>query len=1341
MTGAGVAAELGQLGGDLATYLSRAGNVGRLLQLFADDRWLRRRVAPETRHWEDYGRDLGLAWDALDRDLADRAGAVADCVRLAVIRGTLTTVEDFPAPLVAAAVRTGHWTAERSLSTIDRLSRPRERVLSLHHLLAAADLDVRGRRPVESRLIRLAGLPADELPARTLLSGVHLMSSAGREAVATAMQESARVVEWQMPTDAAEPELRHEDVVAADTVKILIGVPEARTPRLVERIGDTLLEALTRLAAEPDEAEFVPEPGNFAVDLRKYLGRRLLDRGPRLARTRQALAAFAELLPSHPDPAGFRRRLEAALAAAPDPGTPAPAAAASTLASLMPWPARRFPVATAAVEEAASSDKKVFDAFTRRVGGPAVFASLLAVQELSPEDIARIIEVLFRPDELAGQFVLLQTVLQTVDQPETAAAVHTVKAQLLCQAVNHAFRSGELAVLWETIPPELFAGIDLQRVLETVLRLPAEEQRSAYWHTLNQRGLPPLTANIPRLVALRGILPRLTAAQIDQAFENLSRIPDPAVRRLAMTMLAPFLTAAQARAAIEDLGTTGEAQELAWAYSVLGAPAGWTAATTAEITDGISLAEIVRLRPDLDVIAPLRRMDHNNRCDALWAVAGIGDDPLPPALIAEILDLPANNERGTYSWRAMPLCAAAERVSDDWLAAAWVATSTLPRRLKIDDAALMGYHWSYEYPQAAVVEAFGSRLTGPLARRAFEAVRDLPWQPREETFAKLAGLADTALAGDLTDAALSAHRRLRELTDGTQVKWDGAVIPRLDEMFRGEREAKLAELVAALADRLDRERLRTACQLALEFENAGPRAWLPARLLPHLDLADRPELLSSALVGALAFVAGEFDRLDLVADLMPFVQEELDRSAGEVREFVRGRFPEHGPGFLLDDAELAALGDADHAQYVRLLGLPPNAAQAEAALTGPDFASYLTEVILRPFYSGHLTELLAQFIARAPAADRPGVLAGAAEILPDDVYRALVDDTLDELTGGPEVDDEALATLIPMLDDDGLSRIVDVAARLDGPELPPEPELAGEMFRYFLDGLVGPGGNQELFDPAQRNLWMYAGEYERQNERMEKTVGALRGDRVDVFLTLAEHLPPSGRRRLLERVGTLPDLEQADAIMALLPRLEDAESRALLREATLRLGSPLARFWALFSGQDELGESPEWAAFVSATTERFADPLSRAGARCLLSHFIPDERVDRAGRSLDEIGEITIDADRLRMLAAAAHCGRGDPATATRLAATVAALPGPQRVPAALLLARHDVDLGRAAPADRTVIVEALSAHLRRGAGGGRAALLAQVATLAPLLRALTDDEEYGRTAAEIKAVTSDWRW
>ena len=76
-----------------------------------------------------------------------------------------------------------------------------------------------------------------------------------------------------------------------------------------------------------------------------------------------------------------------------------------------------------------------------------------------------------------------------------------------------------------------------------------------------------------------------------------------------------------------------------------------------------------------------------------------------------------------------------------------------------------------------------------------------------------------------------------------------------------------------------------------------------------------------------------------------------------------------------------------------------------------------------------------------------------------------------------------------------------------------------------------------------------------------------------------------------------------------------------------------------------------------------------------------------------------------------------------------------------LLLARRDVDLSRAQPADRTLIVRALSVHLRRRASVGRAALLEEVAKLAPLLRALNEGDELTRTATAIRAVTTDWHW
>ena len=67
------------------------------------------------------------------------------------------------------------------------------------------------------------------------------------------------------------------------------------------------------------------------------------------------------------------------------------------------------------------------------------------------------------------------------------------------------------------------------------------------------------------------------------------------------------------------------------------------------------------------------------------------------------------------------------------------------------------------------------------------------------------------------------------------------------------------------------------------------------------------------------------------------------------------------------------------------------------------------------------------------------------------------------------MDDQALAALIPMLDDDGLSRIIEVAARLDGPELL-RAQLAREIFQYFLDSLLRQADNQELSRQPLRQL-------------------------------------------------------------------------------------------------------------------------------------------------------------------------------------------------------------------------------------------------------------------------------
>ena len=62
--------ELSGLALNLASYLAEAGQLGRLMRLFADDRWLRRRVGPGVPDWDGYQQDIDAAWDTLDQTLA-----------------------------------------------------------------------------------------------------------------------------------------------------------------------------------------------------------------------------------------------------------------------------------------------------------------------------------------------------------------------------------------------------------------------------------------------------------------------------------------------------------------------------------------------------------------------------------------------------------------------------------------------------------------------------------------------------------------------------------------------------------------------------------------------------------------------------------------------------------------------------------------------------------------------------------------------------------------------------------------------------------------------------------------------------------------------------------------------------------------------------------------------------------------------------------------------------------------------------------------------------------------------------------------------------------------------
>ncbi|MEU6992700.1 hypothetical protein ABZ953_18850 [Streptomyces sp. NPDC046465] len=1464
----GLDAELHQLALDgLAAHLGAAGRVDRLLQLFGDDRRLRRRVTAEVRLWDGYQSDIDTAWDAVDRALAEDPGRVPDplggCIRLALLRGSMKAADDIPSRVVVAAVATGLWSAQRALSTIGRAASAGEQADGYYRLLALAPIDAATRKTVQARIVALASLPGDEIPARTLLEGVALLDAGARAAVAAGIEETAPIVSWQVPARFASKRIRPEGLEAGEAVALLCAVPEIRRPRLVERVAEALLDdlaGLTREDAEPPPADGGDEP--LLAQLQRDSFAWLIDPRHRLVRAGQALAELAALLVGHPARERFVERLGTLVAevrdaetrsrladaygltlpgeggggppasdVTDDPATsgaadgpdaararrlslvrdvvhrltsPLPEPSASPLSTAptdsgdatldeltLRWFAERQPPYVERREpqdDPEGDGKREFRAFTRRAGGPAVIASLLTVQELSDDTVGAMIDAVYLPRELPGQMALVELLTKHKDLADTTAAVRKVKGHLLRCALAHTPVSPHAA--WDGLSAEQLRDADFRPVLDFALGLPAEQRRSAYWHTAMGRGIPLEVRTVPRLAALALLLPHLDTGQLAEAFADVLAVEDSEVRLLGLELFGPYLGAEQVARAVDSLRAAPDAREVAWLLGELAAlldPSGEergeleerAADVIARVDAGADLAEAVlrrlhRTGLPLDAAslgsetaALLHRMDPNNRLDAVLVLLSGTEGALTADLAAQIIGLPVVNDRTTYSCRGFALVAAAERFADDWIPAAWYAAQELPRRLSIGDAPAWGWDWRYEYPYAAAVEALVPRLRGPLARQAFEAAKDMPWEPRERIMRLLADHADDGLSRDLFDHATAVHRSYQELPDTAEPPFplEGTVVTQSAVNFKGLREVQLAELTAAVVTRLDAGRLAEAARLAREFSNCGPRAWLPGKLLPALaDRSGLPApaaelraaLIASGTVAAMEFIAGETDRLDLLAELLPHLREATEEQAAPVREFVIRHVPRHGSGFLLSRDEIASLDSERTEEYFRLLGVEDRA-EVEAGLSGDadHQRRFLVRVILRPFFAGSLEQTLTQLLVDAPVLARAAVLDATAELLDPGNHRAIVDHTVAQLLGEPMEEKErleALGAILPSLTQAQRDELVEIATHPDVQGVRESRDVSRKVFALLLDDLRTPAHADGRFSRVRHNRYAHTLRNKVREDRVMDALGLVHGGRAEFLAVLAENLTEAAARRLAERVAHLPDLERADVSVTLLPLLS-GEARAALVAGVRGLTDPFARFWAAFAGQEELdGDAdPSWAGFVHDTAMAFegradqAAQADRAGAcACLLllvGYADADTRKTWCAWVISRLGGLP-DEDALRVTAGLAAVVRDDDALNAALVDAVCSRQADGTVHAgALILARHGVDLSALTEPRRTRLHALLSRRLRGLADRGRPDLLVALAAESPLIGALSTQSELSAIARGVHEVCFTWRW
>ncbi|MBB5857859.1 hypothetical protein ACFQ05_19810 [Amycolatopsis umgeniensis] len=1369
-----ILAELSTMAQGLARRLDKAGRIDRLLGLFGDDRRAARRFDRETGAWDGYQDDLEVAWDALDRRLAapeeDAADLVPDLLRIALVRATLSSADEVPPALVAAAVRTGCWTVRRAAATIDRHPTSGHRGQMLSGLLRAMSTDDDLWGPLVAQLAELAFLPSPDLPAEALLSGLDLLEPPERLAVVDRIATDVAV----LPTGAPFAPVAGPRVLAETAVLAIETVPEAGRPVFLAKVADSLLDNFTPSAPTRPEQASDRQKSLWELSL-QHVGETTFDPRPAFAQAAELLARLAGFLPALPTGQRLAERLAAVVARVPDQERRDSLVRAFETAfpdGGLVWPADE-PEDSAAEDVALPDDERRpvetdddegppawFVAEMRRSVGPVLAGFAAEAQGLPDEVLYRFVREAAAPQDLVTQLFALPA----------APVSRKIRAGLLIAALDHHFRRGTLRAAWHGVAPQCLVDVEWNAVLTFVLTLPAEEERTALHlaygeqrearHLVDGSNHAADAERIPRLAALRLTLPYLTEEQVGIAFTNLISLTDPWTLRLALEMLAPRLDTAQVAQGLRELRAGGDAREQVWFLLELVRgldPADprrqrimrWSLDAIAAMRTGADLGLFTATEdlPVEQILDALRAVDDNNRTDAFLAIARATSGPLPAEIVEESLLLPVLNATGHYSPRCEVIASIADRFPDETVEAAFHAAMELPRRLDIGDSQLWGWNWGYEYPLGSALRELAPRLRGESAEAAFTACRDLPWIAREDVLEQLAAQADGPLAAALFDYSIAIHDQYLNLPDSAPAghPLEGTVVTEPISHFKLNHEVHLAEMIAATASKLDPSRLRQAVAQAQALRAGGPNAWLPARLLPFLDEDQREPLLSGAVIAALEFVGHDPSRLDLVTDLLPGMHAEISRRREPLDRFLGQRFD--GRHDLLTEEEFHVLSEKDGQEYLHLTGadlLAEMRTLIEAG-DGAGVRAMLIKVMLSPLYAENLQQALTGMLTGAPLRTRIDALENMKEILQPGAHASVVRMALQQVVDGelePMDRVRHLAALLPHLDQDTRDGLVAVASRLPGPQIEDERERRSAFLLLTLKEFEKPLMRDRRFDEFRHSSTMQLirrGISDHDSSPLQQH----RTARVPLLDALGPTLSEAGVALAVELVrGMSDEMERAGGVAALLP-VATGESRGILRSVLTGLTSPFARWLVLFTSMETLraDEDPTLTEFARSTAEDFLEPKEVAVFLLLLIDYAHDERREWIGRALALAGTLPVD-DRLKIMAIAAQHGKTDPGLARMVADHVCALPTPASVHDGWTMATR-MGIGGASLTDAQLsqVRLAESAHLRAAARRGRAELLRTLAETSGAIAELTTSEGVLDIAQAVRDICVEWHW
>jgi hypothetical protein len=962
---------------------------------------------------------------------------------------------------------------------------------------------------------------------------------------------------------------------------------------------------------------------------------------------------------------------------------------------------------------------------------------------------------------------------EVVRADEFVTNVRRVKGAILRGAVKLAHENPlELIEPWQTLPTSALGEADLSPVLEYVLTLPAEVERNLFVWAMHGR----VADENKRSLLLKGLellIAYLDPLLIGRAFEHVKAMTNVTVREQALNLMAPYLSGAQLEQVLAYQAIS-DAQEQAQLLASMAAltPEGeresvhaWVVAVALEGADGDMLGDLLG---DLLVgssratqeslleqaLANIKRRQPNDRFDALMRLAHKWPDPLPRQLVEAILQLPAESERGTFTWRGYAIMTLMKRFPDDMLPEVWEAMQALPPYLHIGEPASMGWHWSYSYPYAAALHALAPRVMGTLLEEVLAAACGLYWKPREEIMQQIAEKSQGELTSRVLDYTLTTLEGYgtADLSANTLWRDEMAVYTGSMDVFRVERQVAAAEVIAALVPKLSAEEMGRVLQSLHLFSNTGPRAWLPGKLLPYLNEEQQRRILPGAVVAAFEFIGNDPTRFDLITALLPFLRAATEEAAAPFKELARKYFPNREEIFLTRE-DFEVLSPEDRASYQQLTAkyFTPEVYEAMQSLgedASDDDRRWLMErSVLTPLFSTHVEQLSLHLLMLSPLLQRVEALPALSRELRTDQFATLVSQTFDELLTLRQQDadkfTEALIELLPHLPPKLHQSLLEIALSLEPQSLLREEELEVNVYGQLLKEL--PERPAMSVDEGPHSPFWGIFMYEEGKKKVREVFGQLQGNREHLLAALLPHLDSSLTAQLVKAVLLLPEAQRIGALFMLMPHLS-AEHETQAHENILTMQSAFGRTWLLWHMRKYFSDEQRRVAIPAAlaAVRKLRTPEGQVIALFGLLGLADDNDTQRQMFQLilDTLGRIEEVGDRLHILSLFVAMAKGQPELQARAVEIMLQLQDAEwRTQLLVLFCKAAESHGNLAQEFFTRARAILIDDLHDSAKLKRSSYLRVLRNLCPAFKLLTNPDDIYLIAKSSREISTGWNW